>query len=106
MPQYSFASYIGYLPPETSTDYELGAKLDIFSGVSANIALFNIDKRNVLYNEIVDDETVAKTAGKVRSRGVEIDLASALSNNMNIMPVTVILSLKSLMTLNMPVSRW
>lgn len=46
-----------------------GAKFDLFDGITANIALFNIDKRNVLYNEIVDGETVAKTAGRVRSQG-------------------------------------
>lgn len=60
MPQSSIASYIGNLPPEESTAYELGAKFDLFNGITANIALFDIDKRNVLYTESVGDETVAK----------------------------------------------
>ncbi|MDN2487733.1 TonB-dependent siderophore receptor [Kosakonia sacchari] len=84
MPQSSIASYIGDLPPETSTSYEVGAKFDLFDGVTANITAFDIHKRNVLYNEIVGDDTVAKTAGRVRSQGVEMDLAGALTPNMNV----------------------
>ncbi|MDU7153588.1 MAG: TonB-dependent siderophore receptor, partial [Enterobacter sp.] len=61
MPQSSIASYIGDLPPETSNAYEVGAKFDLFDGVTANIALFDIHKRNVLYNESVGGETIAKT---------------------------------------------
>ncbi|MBA7744661.1 TonB-dependent siderophore receptor [Enterobacter roggenkampii] len=84
MPQSSIASYIGDLPPETSNAYELGAKFDLFDGVTANIALFDIHKRNVLYNESVGGETIAKTAGRVHSQGVEVDLAGSLTENTNI----------------------
>ena len=84
MPQYSIANYIGALPPETSTAYEVGAKFDLFDGVSANVSLFDIDKRNVLYNESINGETVAKTAGRVRSQGVEFDIAGSLTTNTNI----------------------
>ncbi|SCB88121.1 iron complex outermembrane recepter protein [Kosakonia oryzendophytica] len=84
MPQSSIASYIGDLPPETSTSYEVGAKFDLFDGVTANITAFDIHKRNVLYSEIVGNETVAKTAGRVRSQGVEMDLAGSLTPNMNV----------------------
>ena len=84
MPQSSIASYIGDLPPETSNAYEVGAKFDLFDGVTANIALFDIHKRNVLYTESVGDETIAKTAGRVRSQGVEVDLAGSLTENTNI----------------------
>ncbi|QYH18677.1 TonB-dependent siderophore receptor [Enterobacter sp. DNB-S2] len=84
MPQSSIASYIGDLPPETSNAYEIGAKFDLFDGITANIALFDIHKRDVLYTESVGDETVAKTAGRVRSQGVEVDLAGSLTENTNI----------------------
>ncbi|WP_261802976.1 TonB-dependent siderophore receptor [Enterobacter sp. JUb54] len=84
MPQSSIASYIGNLPPEESTSYEVGAKFDLLDGITANIALFDIHKRNVMYTESVGDETVAKTAGKVRSRGVEVDLAGAITDNLNV----------------------
>lgn len=84
MPQSSIASYIGDLPPETSNAYEIGAKFDLFDGITANIALFDIHKRNVLYTESIGEETVAKTAGRVRSQGVEVDLAGSLTENTNI----------------------
>lgn len=84
MPQSSIASYIGDLPPETSNAYEVGAKFDLFNGVTANIALFDIHKRNVLYTESIGGETIAKTAGRVRSQGVEVDLAGSLTENTNI----------------------
>jgi iron complex outermembrane receptor protein len=84
MPQSSIASYIGNLPPETSNAYEIGAKFDLFDGITANIALFDIHKRNVLYTESIGDETVAKTAGRVRSQGVEVDLAGSLTENTNL----------------------
>ncbi|MTD27699.1 TonB-dependent siderophore receptor [Erwinia sorbitola] len=84
MPQYSIASYIGELPPETATAYEMGAKFDLFSGVTANVTLFNINKSHVLYTDTVNGESVAKTAGKVRSRGVEVDVAGALTQNVNV----------------------
>lgn len=84
MPQSSIASYIGDLPPETSNAYEVGAKFDLFDGVTANIALFDIHKRNVLYTESIGDETIAKTAGRVCSQGVEVDLAGSLTENTNI----------------------
>lgn len=84
MPQSSIASYIGDLPPEESTAYEVGAKFDLFDGVTSNITFFDIHKRNVLYTETIGDETYAKTAGKVRSRGIEVDVAGSLSENLNV----------------------
>ncbi|KJQ34347.1 TonB-dependent siderophore receptor [Enterobacter bugandensis] len=84
MPQSSIASYIGDLPPETSNAYEVGAKFDLFDGITTNIALFDIHKRNVLYTDSIGGETIAKTAGRVRSQGVEVDLAGSLTENTNI----------------------
>ncbi|CAK9886134.1 MAG: putative TonB-dependent receptor BfrD [Candidatus Erwinia impunctatus] len=84
MPQSSIASYIGDLPPETSTAYEVGAKFELAEGITADATLFDIHKRHVLYNDIVAGETVAKTAGKVRSQGIEFDLAGALTTNINL----------------------
>jgi len=84
MPQSSIASYIGDLPPEESTAYELGAKFDLFDGVTSNITFFDIHKRNVMYTETIGDETYAKTAGKVRSQGIEVDVAGALTDNLNV----------------------
>ena len=38
----------------------------------------------MLYTESIGDETVAKTAGKVRSRGVEVDLAGSITDNLSV----------------------
>lgn len=84
MPQSSIASYLGDLPPEEATSYEVGAKFDLFDGVTSNVTFFDIHKRNVLYTETIGDETYAKTAGKVRSRGIEVDVAGSLTDNLNI----------------------
>ncbi len=62
----------------------MGAKFDLLNGITANIALFDIHKRNVLYTESIGDETVAKTAGKVRSQGVEVDLAGSITDNLSV----------------------
>ncbi len=37
----------------------------------------------MLYTESIGDETVAKTAGKVRSQGVEVDLAGSITDNLS-----------------------
>ncbi len=90
MPQSSIASYIGDLPPESSNAYEVGAKFELFDGITADIALFDIHKRNVLYTESVGDETIAKTAGRVRSRGVEVDLREHYRKHYYHLPATAI----------------
>lgn len=82
-PQSSIASYYGNLKPEKGVSYEVGAKFDLFDGVTANIALYTSDKKNVAYSEEVDGVTVIKTAGLVRARGVEVDVAGALTNKID-----------------------
>lgn len=83
MPQTSIASPIGSMPAERGLSQEIGTKFDIFNGITANIALYNIDKKNVLYNEYIDGETYAKTAGRVQARGVEMDLAGAVTDHVS-----------------------
>ena len=78
-PQSSIASYFGNLPPEEGVSYEVGAKAELDSGLTANIALYTSEKENVAYSEIVNGATVVKTAGLVRARGFEVDVAGSLS---------------------------
>lgn len=84
MPQTSIASYVGSLPPETGVSYEAGLKFEIFKGLTGTAAMFNIEKENVLYTEVINGESYARTAGKVRSRGFEFDLAGAVTDEINI----------------------
>lgn len=83
-PQSSIASFIGSLPPETGQSYEVGTKFELFKGLTGNIALYQITKQNVLYNDIVGGVTVAKTAGEVQSRGIDIDIAGQLTDRLSI----------------------
>ncbi|MBB4953190.1 iron complex outermembrane receptor protein [Agrobacterium vitis] len=80
-PQSSIASYYGDLEPEEGTSYEIGTKLELMDGLSANIALYNSRKKNVAYSETVAGESVIKTAGLVRSRGLEVDIAGQLTDH-------------------------
>ncbi|WP_153784878.1 TonB-dependent siderophore receptor [Pseudomonas sp. EMN2] len=69
------------IEPEQGKSWELGAKLDIPGRVTGTLALFNINKRNVL---VADGDTqpgtiIYSNAGEVRSRGVELDLTGQLS---------------------------
>lgn len=80
-PQSSIASYYGNLAPEEGTSYEVGTKLELMEGLSANIALYNSRKKNVAYSETIGGESVVKTAGLVRSRGIEVDVAGQLTDH-------------------------
>lgn len=69
------------IEPEQGKSWELGAKLDIPGRVTGTLALFDINKRNVL---VADGDTqpgtiIYSNAGEVRSRGVELDLTGQLS---------------------------
>ncbi|MDI4655623.1 TonB-dependent siderophore receptor [Xanthobacter autotrophicus] len=84
MPQSSIADHIGALDPETGVSYEAGVKFELFKGLTGTAALFNIEKENVLYTEVINGESYAKTAGKVRSKGLEFDIAGAVTDKINI----------------------
>ncbi|MEM9439389.1 MAG: TonB-dependent receptor [Pseudomonadota bacterium] len=61
--------------PETGRSYEVGAKLDAFDGrLAGTLAVFRADKKNVLESDPVDF-TSQINLGRVRSQGVEFDIA-------------------------------
>lgn len=61
--------------PEEGRSYELGVKFDLPQGIGASLALFDIEKENV----VVSNNNVSEAAGKVGSRGVELDITGRLS---------------------------
>ena len=83
-PNSSISQAIGALPPEEGKSYEVGAKAELPFGLTATAAIFDIDKRNVLYTETVGGTTIARTAGRVRSRGAEFELAGNLTEQLSI----------------------
>lgn len=74
----------GPFKPEESESSELGAKLMLWSGrAQLNITAYEIEKRNVLQSDPAGDvggdgvnDLIA--IGKIRSRGVEVDLSADL----------------------------
>ncbi|MBP3060959.1 iron complex outermembrane recepter protein [Ectopseudomonas chengduensis] len=63
--------------PEEGRSYELGVKFDLPQGIGASLALFDIEKKNV----VVTNNSVSEAAGKVGSRGVELDISGRLSEH-------------------------
>lgn len=82
-PNSSIATQISELPPEQGQSWELGSKVEISNGVTGTLALFDITKRNVMVSELVGTETVTRTAGRVRSQGVELDVAGQLTDSVS-----------------------
>lgn len=74
------SSVQGPFDPEEGVIYETGVKFDLTNGISATAALFNITKENVL----VTEGGVSRTAGEVRSRGLELDVAGKLSSHWDV----------------------
>ncbi len=70
----------GSIAPEQSKSWELGAKLDMPGRITANVALFDIQKRNVLVSITEGATSIYSVAGKVRSRGLEMDLSGQLTD--------------------------
>ncbi|MEI7123917.1 TonB-dependent siderophore receptor [Pectobacterium versatile] len=80
-PNSNIANNIGALPPEIGKSYEIGAKLDLPNRITGNVALFDIEKQNVM---VKVDDNLYRTAGKVRSQGVELDLAGSLTDTLSL----------------------
>ncbi|MDB5674786.1 MAG: TonB-dependent siderophore receptor [Sphingomonas bacterium] len=72
------------LAPEEGVQWETGLKFDINKRLSGNVALYDIEKKNVLV--LIPTGTgssEARTAGRVRSRGFEIDVTGRLTDTIS-----------------------
>ncbi|WP_409519803.1 TonB-dependent siderophore receptor [Pseudomonas sp. J452] len=68
------------IPAEEGKSWEIGGKLDIPDRLSATLALFDIDKRNVMVTQdLGNGETLNHAAGQVNSHGIELDVSGQLS---------------------------
>lgn len=81
-PNTSIANAIGDLPPEKGQAWEAGSKWQN-ERITGTLALFNIDKKNVLTSETdtSSGDTVYRVAGRVRSRGLEADMTGDITDN-------------------------
>ncbi|MFC4420543.1 TonB-dependent siderophore receptor [Cupriavidus pampae] len=72
--------------PEEAKSFELGTRVELVNGVTGNLALFNIDKKNVLVSQYNDVTKLTdwRTSGRARSRGVELDIAGQIGTRWNV----------------------
>ncbi|MGI8487835.1 TonB-dependent siderophore receptor [Pectobacterium sp. S5] len=83
-PNSSIAAQATSLPPELGRSYEIGAKWDLDNRISGNLALFDIEKRNVMVTERIGSENFGRVVGQVRSQGAELDLAGKLTDSLSL----------------------
>ncbi len=71
------------IAPEEGVSWETGVKFDIDKRLSGTVALYDIDKKNVLVSQLNSATSLVeyRTAGKVRSRGVEVDVTGKLTDS-------------------------
>ncbi|NEW99814.1 TonB-dependent siderophore receptor [Rhodopseudomonas sp. BR0G17] len=69
--------------PEEGTQYEAGLKFDLNKRLSGTLAVYDIDKKNVLVSQFnaATGLNEYRAAGKVRSRGVEFDVTGRLDEH-------------------------
>lgn len=73
-------------PPERGRSYEVGTKVQIPGYITGSLALYNIDKKNVLVQQYntTTNLTDWRTAGAARSRGIELDLAGNVTKQLSL----------------------
>lgn len=82
-PNTSIATPIGELPPELAKGYEIGSKLET-ENLTATVAVFDIQKRNIQTTETINGINYTRNAGKARSRGLEFDASGRISQNLSL----------------------
>ncbi|WPN60467.1 TonB-dependent siderophore receptor [Pseudomonas sp. P9_31] len=65
--------------PEEGRSYEVGAKYDPLPGLNINLALFDIEKKNVVTTQTVSGVSLSEAAGKVGSQGLELDITGRVA---------------------------
>ncbi|MBF7685894.1 TonB-dependent receptor [Acinetobacter sp. B10A] len=83
-PSWTIAGYKAQLgnavPPEEGKSYEFGVKYELDQRLTANIALYDIKKTNIIDN---DTFTSISTAQNARSKGVEVDLTGRITQKLD-----------------------
>jgi len=70
--------------PEEGRSFEVGARYDLTPGLNLNVALYDIEKKNVVTTTSVNGVSVSQAAGKVGSRGLELDLTGRLAERWDV----------------------
>ncbi|MEM8544402.1 MAG: TonB-dependent siderophore receptor [Cyanobacteria bacterium P01_H01_bin.119] len=84
VPNIAQTSNLEIIPPERGEQFEVGARAELLDGrVIANIAFFNLTKRNVA-NPDPNNTMFSVATGEQRSRGIELDIAGEILPGWNI----------------------
>ena len=72
------------LEPERGEQFEIGARAEVLNGdLVANLALFNINKRNIAITDILNPGFLIDEGGE-RNRGIELDIIGEILPGWNI----------------------
>jgi iron complex outermembrane recepter protein len=71
------------LAPQKALQWEAGLKAQVFSGVSATLAVFQITKSNVPIQDVTSPGAM-RLGGLQRSRGVEFDVVGAVTDRLSV----------------------
>lgn len=75
----------GPFPPEKGRSYELGVKAQIFSGLTATAAVYDIKKQNVLVTrDLGNGISITEARDKITSRGFEFDMIGEITPNLSV----------------------
>jgi iron complex outermembrane receptor protein len=75
----------GPFPPEKGRSYELGVKAQIFSGLTATAAVYDIKKQNVLVTrDLGNGISITEARDKITSRGFEFDMVGEITPNLSV----------------------
>ena len=80
------ATITSAVAPERGRSFELGVKLDLPERLTGTLALYDIDKRNVLVSQFNPATALTdyRTAGRAGARGVELDLAGQVTRALSL----------------------
>lgn len=69
------------IAPEEGTQWETGLKFDVKKRLSGTLAVYDIQKKNVLVlDDLGNGRSTGRTSGAARSRGVELDVTGKLTD--------------------------
>lgn len=73
------------LPSQRGLQYEIGVKAELFSRLTATLALFHLTNKNVATADLsTPDPTDSAAIGEARSRGIELDVVGMVTSRLNV----------------------
>lgn len=80
-----FVNFVATPEPELSRHIESGLKINFQSGLSGQLAVYQIDRNHIAIIDNTDAKRRSKTTGKQRSQGIELDLTWKLNNEISLL---------------------